>query len=939
MFIGRFFKYKKTRVWFIVTAVVLAFVILINVLASTVFYSLLSIVLGRERAILGTGVEPVYFKKYQTKEEARLAGNAVNERIVEEGIVMLKNQDALPLQQGAKISVFGKNSVNLVYGGSGSGGGTNKFAVSIFESLTQVGFSYNPVLKGFYESSASGEHRSRNPEIESGNVPYLNTGETPQSMYTDNVKNSYANYKDAALIVISRIGGEGWDLPRSMGENAYSEGDHYLQLDKNERDLIKAVCEAGFPKVIIILNSNNPIELGFLDDEDHYAYDSRINGCLWIGTPGDTGIMALGRILKGQISPSGRLVDTYARNFKNDPVWVNFGDDNGQRYNDSSYRFIDYEEGIYLGYRYYETRGHIEGETWYRDNVVFPFGYGLSYTTFTQQITNKEQLNNKKLTKDVFSVEVKVTNTGAVAGKETVQIYVTPPYEDGKIEKPHVVLAGFAKTPLIEPGTFANVKIDIDPYYIASYDFADKNGNGFKGYELDAGDYIFKLSRNAHEVIDTFTLNVESGIRYEKDPVTDYDVVNRYEDADDELGSLLSRTNFAGTMPQARTQAEKALSSQSKAALDSVATNNPINVPISRYPMVNAEGNLSLKDILDKDYEDEVWDELLDMLSISEMVNLVTDGQFKTAAVPSINVPATIAADGPFGFVNFMGDPTVYDCCYYASEVVLASTWNIDLAEELGEAVGDESLIGNERGDKLPYSGWYAPGLNIHRSPFGGRAGEYFSEDPFLSGKMGANEVKGARSKGVITFIKHFAVNEQETHRMGAATWLNEQSLREIYLRPFEIAVKEGQTLGVMSAFNRIGTMWTGGDYRLLTEILRNEWGFRGAVVSDYNSNNKYMDARQMIYAGGDIHLFAINSKKFTPNYSSATDITILRNATKNILYAVANSNIRDCDVVGYKAPIWVVCMYIADAVIAAGLALWGALAIRKMLKANAGSK
>jgi beta-glucosidase len=636
-------------------------------------------------------------------------------------------------------------------------------------------------------------------------------------------------------------------------------------------------------------------------------------------------------------------VDTYSRNFKNDPTYVNFGDngeDNGQAYivNGNAsvvYNFVDYEEGIYVGYRYFETRGAGDA-AWYGQNVVFPFGYGLSYTTFAQTIVNKAALDGSVLTaKGKLSVQVKVDNTGDRAGKDVVQVYVSAPYAPGGIEKAGVVLAGFAKTPLINAGASATVTVEIDPYLFASYDYADKNGNGFKGYELDAGTYAVTIRGNAHETIDGFNCAVGgAGIRYEKDPITNVSVVNRYDDAAAQLGSELSRNAWAATWPEKR--ADRTLDAATKAALDDRATNNPIQVSAALYPEVGSGGGTKFRDVLDKPYDDPVWDDLLDVLSIAEMTALVTDGQFKTASVSSINAPATVNADGPFGFVNFLGDPSVYGCAYYASEVVLASTWNIELAEELGNAVGDEALVGNEKGDRLPYTGWYAPGVNIHRSPFGGRSGEYFSEDSLLTGKMAAGEVRGAREKGVITFVKHFAVNEQETSRTGIATWLTEQALREIYLRPFEIAVKEGKTTAIMSSFNRIGTMWTGGDYRLLTEILRNEWGFQGMVVCDYNSNNAFMDPRQMIFAGGDLHLFAAQTKLFSPNKGSATDITVLREASKNILYTVANSNIRDYDIVGYRIPKWEVWLFVVDAVIVASLAGYGVYAFLRARKKDA---
>lgn len=552
----------------------------------------------------------------------------------------------------------------------------------------------------------------------------------------------------------------------------------------------------------------------------------------------------------------------------------------------------------------------------------------MSYTTFNQEFVQKP--TNAKINKNQkLSFDVKVTNTGTTySGKDVVQIYVTPPYTSGGIEKPHVVLAAFAKTDILAPQASQIINIELDPYLFASYD-----AKGFECFVLEAGNYEIKLGKNAHTMYDSFTAVLDARIEYKEGVLSE--VKNRFEDADDELGSLLSRTDFAGTFPEERTAEEREISSETKAKLQDKTTNNPINVPISQYPEVGLRSGITFYDIIGVEYDDPKWDKFLDQLTIEEMTKLATDGQFKTESIPALKVPGTICTDGPFGFVSFMSDSAIYGCCYYASQVVLASTWNLDLLEEFGKSVGNEALVGNERGDGLPYSGWYAPGVNIHRSPFGGRAGEYFSEDPILSGKMAAAQIRGARSKGVMTFVKHFAVNEQETSRTGIATWLTEQALREIYLRPFELAVKEGETLAMMSSFNRIGTRWTGGDYRLLTEILRNEWGFKGMVVCDYFVNNQIADPRQMIYAGGDLHLMAVSATWFKPSAGSATDITILRNAAKNILYAVSNSNIIDYDVIGYRLAGWKVVMIIIDAVVVAGIALWGFLAIKKACKTS----
>ena len=955
------FGHTASRVWFIVTAIIVVLGIVVNILATTLLYTIVCQFLGRPRAITADGVEQVFVADFDNKEDARKNGESVNEAMTEEGMVLLKNEDgALPLAVGAKVSVFGKNSVNIVTGGSGSAAGGTAYIKNINESLTEAGFVVNPTLWEFYESGPSGSGRPGNPSMNAGSA-LLSTGETPQSSYTQEVKDSYAEYKDAALIVISRIGGEGWDLPRTMTgmEGAREQDDHYLQLDQNETDLIQAVCAAGFDKVVVLINASSPMELGFLDDPSHYAYNENIDACMWIGVPGDTGIMSLGRLLAGKtadgetLSPSGRLPDTYVRNFKNDPTWQNFGDNPYTNVADKNssyvYSYVDYEESIYFGYRYYETRALDEDESWYSDNVVFPFGYGLSYTSFEQEIVNKSALAGSAITADgEIEITVRVTNTGdTYAAKDAVQIYVNPPYTEGGIEKSHVMLAGFAKSPLLAPGESADVTITVDPYYIASYDYDDANGNGFSGYELEAGEYHFILGTNAHEAIDSFAMNVSSGITYANDPVTDTPVVNRYDDADDQLGSVLSRSDWEGTYPEPRTEEEKSLDAETNAKINSTETNNPntyTDFPDQGMPgETDEEGNklVTFRTLVDKPYDDPLWDDLLDQISVDDMISLFNNGAFSTVAIESIGKPATIDADGPAGFADFMAGSSaapVYEVAHYCCEPLMAATFNVELLEDFGTAVGNEALVGNQRGDGMPYSGWYAPGINMHRSPFGGRTGEYFSEDPLLTGMLGAYEIRGAMSKGVYTQVKHFAVNEQETNRTGICTWLDEQALREVYLRPFELAVKEGGTIGMMSSFNRIGTMWTGGDYRLLTEILRNEWGFRGMVISDYNTGGP-LNPKQMAYAGGDLNLTSMAFYHWSPRKSDPNDMNILRNCAKNILYTVNNSNIMNTDVLGYNLPVWVVVMIIVDCVLAVGLAVWGVFAIRKSVRAEKQAK
>ena len=1015
------FVWKNNRIWLLISSLVLIVVFSATMVATqNVFLrNTINTVMGGERRMLASGDPSQYTRfipdgdgflefeseldltdnydsksgKYDNVAKDAILNEALklNEKIAEEGIVLLKNKNdkALPLETSAtnktKVSVFGKNSVNLVVGGSGSGAGNITDLKTIYDSLGAADYDINPTLKGFYENSGqSGFGREKEPGM--GTTPAgIPTGETPQSSYSDSIKASYNQYNAAALVVISRMGGEGFDLPRSSGTSFTASGvtgvtagresntEHYLQLDKNERDLLAAVCSAGFDKVILIVNSSTSMELGFLDDGSF-----NIDGALWIGSPGGNGIMALGRVLNGTVNPSGRLVDTYARDFKLNPTWANFSNNNiadGNRYTFggslSNAYYVEYEEGIYMGYRYYETRGWDEEFTyqnpeWYEANVVFPFGFGLSYTKFEWDIVDVSPADNAYLTAGgEISVTVRVTNKGDKPGKDVVQLYYNAPYWSGEIEKSHVVLGAYEKTPIILPGD-ANAKkvtLTLKISDMASYDWNDANNNGFKGYELDDGVYNIFLGKNANHAwqesehsLKYFIPRVDgAGFKYETDTTTQNAVENRFDNVSNHIESYMSRSGFDSSLPKAPTAAEKAVD---KAFIDSLTytVDDKLEDPwysdktfIQGWKPGEGETAYKLYDLIkwnkdtgevSVDYnDDDKWDNILNQLTISEMAYLIGTGNFNTDYITSIDKPKTTDADGPAGFTNFMGDPTVYDTCFYVSECVVGATWNKNLAYDMGVMVGIEGIVGNVKGDGRTYSGWYAPAVNIHRSPFSGRNFEYYSEDPYLSGMMGANVVKGAKSKGVYTYVKHFAVNDQETDRVagfGLITWLNEQTMREIYLKPFEIIVKAGKTTAMMSSFNRIGTVWAGGSYELLTEVLREEWGFKGMVISDYNLYD-YMPADQMIRAGGDLNLTQNRQPTTTQAALTNTQISAIRNATKNVLYTVAGSNamngMGDGVVWLYAMPLWIVWLIVLNCVLFVGFAVWGFLAIHKTIK------
>ena len=921
---------------------------------------LMDTLFGSQRPIYSDEVTSVYpSQKATNKAEAFANAQEVNLKLAEEGFVLLKNENAaLPMNKGARISVFSKNSVNLSYGGSGSGGFDTSNNKNLYESLNDAGFVTNPTLKRFYESSQSGPVRTANSsDLDNGDNQKIATAETPQSKYTDAVRNSYADYSDAALVVITRIGGEGFDLPRYQGdsEGAVSPDSHYLELDQNEIDLLTAVTDGTFKRVVVVFNTPSSFEATFLKDSAYAAFADKIDAAVWIGFTGSNGITALGEILNGDVNPSGRLVDTWAADFTKNPSFVNFGTgclpDTTDKYDGGMYYSVDYEEGIYVGYRYYETRGETDGEDWYNANVVYPFGYGLSYTTFDWTVGDASASEIELGT--TITVPVTVKNTGSVAGKDVVQLYASAPYTLGGIEKAHKVLVGFAKTKLLQPGESETVTVSFDPYSAASYDYRDANSNGFSGYELEAGEYTLYVSRNAHESEKAIALNLAADVQIGTDPTTDSEVVNRYTDSENfldsdwQLDTMLSRADWEGTWPTPQTAQQHAGTDRLYEEIRSEEHNNPTDFDSEEYPWFGEEPTLTLRDLLPSaeaegyepvvSYDDERWEELMMGCDEEEMIALINNGAYHTLAMESVGLPATIHGDGPSGFTCFMSKEQVNGTCQYVSEPVMASTWNIDLMNELGEAIGEEGTIG-DKATGQPYSSIYAPGVNIHRSPFGGRCSEYFSEDPFISGMMGAAEVQGIQSRGVLPTVKHFVANEQETHRSigGDLSWLSEQALREIYLKPFEYTVKLGETRGIMTSFNRIGTRWTGGDYRLLTEILRNEWGFNGLVICDFNTIPQYMIPRMMFYAGGSLDLATQQSAMWMDcDTSDAGDAIVLMRAVKDVMYALVNSNAMNAEVIGYNPPIWQEYLHWINIGAFTLVGVWLVLAIVRTVRCN----
>jgi beta-glucosidase len=891
-----------------------------------------------------------YWSKYSSKAEADSAAHKCNEEICNEGIVLLKNNNnALPLAPGAKISLFGKMSAvgHYRYLSQYPAGQSN----GIQNALVGAGFQLNPTLVNFYaDDEKSGAGPGTAPS--NGSIsPGFATGETPVSSYTPDIEASYDEYGDAALILISRISGEGYDLPRTMmygeahaGTNnqykvwgtehtvpgARSKTDHYLQLDQNEADLMKYVG-SKFDKVVVILNTGSQFEVGFLDDPLHYGYHENLDAALWIGYPGDSGSKSLAKILKGEVNPSGKTVDTWARDYKTDPVWQNFGNNlflHGNKYDgisDStgfSSNFIKYEEGIYVGYRYWETRGYTEGlgeayngavrgtdtqewDDWYDAHVVYPLGYGLSYTSFSWELVSALPASGAVLqAEDTITVEVKVTNIGNRAGKDVVQLYYTAPYITGEIEKAHVVLSAFEKTRMLEPAEHQTLTLKMKVRDMASYDYNDANNNGFSGYELDAGSYQVRLMRNAHTEEYKLTYTVAEGICYDTDDVTGNKVENRFDEVSnyitEELGNVyLSRENFENTFPAILTNrlAIKQWIIDGLSQWVRVTPADDVDKPYYTDDMPltgDGTGAVKLDNLIGLSYDDPLWEEFLNQWTVEDMITLVSNGSYGTQAFQNLGVPSTINADAPHGWCGpgtYMPDGGPVSYANFASTTVLASTWNRELAYGKGVAMANQALYGNGLAGSN-FAGWYAPAINIHRSPFSGRNFEYYSEDGFFTGIMAAETVKGAMDNGLVTFVKHFGLNDQETNRVGLITWANEQSMREIYFKAFEVCIKESKTTGVMSALNRIGPEWAGGSHRLLTQILRDEWGFRGAVVTDTFVGPGLSNADQMIRAGGDLALGNTTQVNLQVQYNinSATTVRALRNATHNICYAFCNS-------------------------------------------------
>ena len=871
-------------------AVLLTIGLVVNI-ACGIFYSAITPFMTANFNPLLTGQKQVTTGQSLTVEQAAEQSRAMAQELVQEGAVLLKDQNnALPLAEGTAVNLFGYGSVDPIYGGSGSGASDTSSNIDLVTGLTNAGFTVNQELVDFYKKS--GVSRAAQKGFEGSN---FTPAEVPAAQYTDTLLQNAKAFSDVAIVTISRVGGEGGDLPQDMYAAGYSktdDGRHYLELTQDEEDLLALIKAQGFGKVIVLINSSNAMELGFLEDDS-------IDAALWIGSLGSTGFNAVGEILSGKVNPSGRLSDTYAYDLTTAPAYWNAGD---FTYSNLKHHYVEYAEGIYVGYRFYETR-YVDNTTGvcdeaaYAKAVQYPFGYGLSYTTFEQSIADY------KTTDSAIEMTVEVKNTGAVAGKDVVQVYYTAPYTVGGIEKSHVVLAGFAKTSLLQPGASEKVTVTFAPEDMASYD-----ETGAKAYVLEAGTYQIKLMNNAHDVIDQREYEVPATITYSGENARSTDLVaatNEFEDvAQGQIKQYVSRADWEGTLPTTRTDGKTA-SAETVAAKENtpVYENND-----SDQPITIADHGLTLEDMTGLDYDDPKWNDLLEQLSVDDMTNMIANGGWSTPEVASVGKPATNDLDGPAGINSLVSSLKGVS---FPSEVIVGSSWNTDLAQRFGTAFGAEAAANH-------VVGLYAPGMNIHRTPFSGRNFEYYSEDGLLSGKMGAAMVQGVGSQGVYTYIKHFALNDQESNRLSISVWANEQSIREIYLKPFELSVKEGGTTAVMSSYSRLGNTWAGASKALLTDVLRNEWGFHGMVVTDSAmGNTSWMDINLALRAGGDMMLCLMGVKL---DSSSNTAQQAMRRACHNILYTQANSIAIAAAV--DNTPYWLILLAIVDSILLIAIVL-----------------
>ncbi|WP_044933716.1 glycoside hydrolase family 3 protein [Pseudobutyrivibrio sp. LB2011] len=925
-------KAKKPLKGFIRKEAWLAFLLVVVVVVNTI---LLGPVYSMVNMAMGGGT---------ISDEAIEEAKALATEIAEEGIVLLKNDDAaLPLAEGTKVNVFGWSSTNPIYGGTGSGALSDAYpTVDFLTGLTDAGIEYNQDLVDFYTG-----WRTERPTV--GMMGQDWTIPEPTVSEYGSLISDAKDFSDTAIFFIARSGGEGADLPQSYdGEETYSDdgssffgatgvrysdqkddldaSKSYLELSNREQALLDEVT-ANFDKVIVVVNSANAMELGFVNDY------SQIKSVLYCPGTGQTGFDGLGEILAGQINPSGKTADTFVADLFATPTANNFGDFDYTNMDEYGYEnmfaeggmayptFVNYVEGIYVGYKYYETAyaeaeaGNMEFD--YDSAVVYPFGYGLSYTTFSQEMG---PITNDGTT---VSFDVTVTNTGDVAGKDVVEVYYNPPYTNGGIEKAAANLIQFAKTSTLEPGASETINISFALEDMASY---DTYGEGC--YVLEAGDYEISINSDSHNKIATDTVTVGSTIVYDESNKRESDQVaatNQFGFAEGDVTYLSRADGFANYDEATAAPTSYEMSDEAKATYFNETNYDPTdyNNDSDVMPTTGADNGVKLADLRGLDYDDPMWDTLLDELTVSDMNTLIELGGYETSAVDSIGKVMTYDCDGPASINNnFTGQGSIG----FPAAVMIACTWNKDIALAFGESIG-------RMANDMDVSGWYAPATNTHRSAFAGRNFEYYSEDGVLAGWMCANAVNGAREWGVYSYVKHFATNDQETNRTNfLCTWLNEQSLREIYLKSFEIVFKNSNPGATMVAFNNIGTVPAEACSELLNTVLRGEWGFRGLAETDYFGGYGYQDSDRMIRNGCDLMLATYATPQSTvTDQESATSVIAMRTASHNILYTVVNSRAYDSEI-NAGLPTWEKILFAIDAVLVLLIACLEYFAVKKYL-------
>lgn len=846
----------------------------------------------------------LYFRSSDTSayemsaDEALAAASDFTELLGNEGIVLLKNSDdtTLPLPAGTKINLFGNASYQTLYQGSGSASSWFKqdLNVNMKQGLENAGFEVNPGLWQFYEDNYSerADQEGGMTDMSGADHSILEQSMDQYAAYTyegESILDYSENYSDVAVLVIGRAGGEGSDAVMDMdGYVGGDAGKHYLELQSVEQELLSYI-EENYETVIVVLNTAMAMETGFIDDE-------AVDAALWIGMPGSQGCDSLGNILAGEINPSGRLADTYAYELETAPSYYNFGDYTYANFEGNN-KYVYYQEGIYVGYRYYETAAE-DGYIDYDTTIQFPFGYGLSYTTFDWEV-EKTELGDIGGT---IQIDVKVTNTGDVAGKDVVELYYAAPYyEEENIEKSSVVLGAFAKTDELQPGESQTVTLKMNVDDMASYDYKTD-----RCYVLSSGEYELRLQTDSHNIKENGDGSTMEPISYEVEDKVVYndenqgsrstDVVaatNLFDDVTEGDGNFgtdgnityVSRSDWAGTMPTSRETSMNAAASDEAVALMTNDTSgwdyDLDNLPDAEPAVTGADNGLQISDMNGLDFDDPLWQDLIEQMSVDELRKLYGTCGWSNPAILSINKSAVIDMDGAEGLHDLTSDKTANQ---YVGSTVRGATWNTNLAYEMGLIYADECLANG-------VSGMYGMTVNIHRSPFGGRSFEAYSEDALLSGKIAAGEIRGLQEKGIAVYLKHFVVNDQETNRSGVHTWVDEQALREIYCKPFEIVTKEADCTGYMTSYNYIGTGWTGASKALITDLARGEWGTMGRFITDAAMDFSIYVPDTGVLAGLDMWLAPMTATTSEKLYGTDYGIRMLQESAHRQLYVFANTS------------------------------------------------